>query len=101
MLVEPLRAPSSDSCMLYELVSAGVEIRRHYFERDAAHFLTTEISLKLAATLGIGRLGGFEESGLTKILAFGRSPVLVLGINALLTHPSLAIAGSCCDGECL
>jgi len=87
--------------MLYELDSAGVEIRRHYFERDAAHFLTTEISLKLAATLGIGLLGGFEESGLTKMLAFGRSPVLVLGINAFLTHPSLAIAGSCCDGECL
>ena len=77
MLVEPQRASSSDSCMLYELDSAGVEIRRHYFERDAAHFLTTEISLKLAATLGIGLLGGFEESGLRKMLGFGRSLVLV------------------------
>jgi len=73
--------------MLYELASAGVEIRRYYFERDAAHFLTTEISLKLAATLGIG-LGGFEENGLTKMLAFRRLLVLVLGIAAFLTRPT-------------
>jgi len=77
--------------MLYELVSAGVEIRRHYFERDAAHFLTTEISLKLAATLGIGRLGGFEESGLRKMLGFGRSLVLVPRLPRFSRVPTLQL----------